>query len=150
MKNTNFTQQQIYDFLLAIDKDYPTPISDKVELFSYSEKLYEKAHVNTVIKNNKIVSLVAGYTENITNNIAFIALVGTLSDYRGKGYAQKLINEFIYDCRKLKINGIHLYAVKENTAAISMYEKIGFEAYIINDEPRPNDEHLVYWIKEKK
>ena len=128
--SNKFTQQQLYDFLVKIDKDYPVPLSQKVKLLDYSKKLYDKAHINVVIEDGKIISLVAGYTKNLIDNIAFIALVGTVADARGKGHAEKLIHEFIAHCCDSRIGGIHLYTTKENSAAISMYSKIGFVDYI--------------------
>lgn len=41
------------------------------------------------------------------------------------------------------MKAIHLYADKENGAALNMYDKLGFVDWKINDEPRPEDKHLI-------
>ena len=63
-------------FLLDVDMDFPIPLSDKVILNEYAVKLYEKATLCCEIDNGTIVGMVAGYTENIINDMAYIALVG--------------------------------------------------------------------------
>ncbi len=147
-QDITLTQNQIHDFLQKIDKDYPIPLSQKVNTEEYAAKLCEKAHMNVVINDGRVLSLVAGYTENLSNNIAYIALVGTLSEARGNGYAKKLVLNFIDDCRKSGISGVHIYTASGNEAAISLYQSIGFVNYVLENEPRPNDMHFVYWIKE--
>lgn len=41
------------------------------------------------------------------------------------------------------MRAIHLYADKDNEAALNMYEKRGFVDWIILDGPRPEDKHLI-------
>jgi ribosomal-protein-alanine N-acetyltransferase len=56
--------------------------------------------------------------------------IATDNQFRGKGYARKLLEESI---KEMKINGIYsilLYVNVKNTPAINLYEKMGFQ--IIN------------------
>ena len=41
--------------------------------------------------NEEIVGLVAGYTENVINGMAYIALVGVVEEAQRRGIASKLV-----------------------------------------------------------
>ena len=139
----------LLDFLKSVDKSFPTPLSEKQSLNVLTNKFLKSATLCAEFADNRIISLVAGYTENLTNNTAFISVVATLEGYHGQGVATKLIKEFIDVCIKKKIDAVHLYAVESNTVAVNMYKKFGFTEMIIEDEPRKDDLHLIYYIKEE-
>lgn len=130
-------------FLFDVDMDFPVPLSDKVVLNKYAVKLYEKATLCCEIDNGTIVGMVAGYTENIINNMAYIALVGVKKEYRGNGIASNLIKQFIDISNNKKINKIHVYTDCSNINAISMYEKLGFKIFNFDNEARPKDKHYL-------
>ncbi|MBS6722747.1 MAG: GNAT family N-acetyltransferase [Clostridiales bacterium] len=137
------TEEQLQSFLKNVDNLFPVPISSKQNLKLYTRKLIQKATIcYEEDKRGDIISLVAGYTDGIVNNMAYIALVATLPSYSNKGKTTKLIKEFIKICKKKKIPKIHLYTAATNEIAIHMYKKIGFVNKIIDDEPRPNDVHF--------
>jgi len=53
--------------------------------------------------------------------------IATDKDFRGKGYGKKLLEESI---KEMKLNGIYsilLYVKVNNTSAIKLYEKMGFQ-----------------------
>ncbi len=143
----NENQKRIEVFLNNVDRSFPTPISQKQDLHLYAKKLCYKATL-CIKKNNQkeIVSLVAGYTENVSDNIAFISLVATLKSEQHKGLAKKLINEFISICKEKGLYAVNLYTDRSNFAAIKMYESIGFTEWKLDYEPRPNDLHFIYYI----
>lgn len=144
----NLSEKQIYNFLIDVDSSFPVPLSQKQDLFDYAKKLKEKATLVTIICDEKIAAMVAGYTENIIDNIAYISILATVNEARGRGYAQKVLQEFIQICRKKRISAVHLYAAQNNFPALKLYKKIGFVEYKIKNEPRQDDVHLIYYIKE--
>lgn len=145
------TQLQLERFLREVDRDFPVPLSQKQDLSAFAQKLLEKATLCEISRDGEIQSLVAGYTENLTAGKAYISLVATLAKARGNGFAPKLIRQFLQICREKQIPAVHLYTVAANTSAVKMYRKLGFEAYLMNDEPRPEDAHLIIYLnKENK
>lgn len=102
-------------------------------LIRYAKKLRK---IFYVIKSQ---DKIAGYCAYYLNpEISFKGLrknsviysVATDNQFRGKGYARKLLEETI---REMKLNGIHsilLYVNVKNTPAVNLYEKMGFQ--IIN------------------
>ncbi len=140
---------QIYNFLCRTDKDFPVPLSEKTDLREYALKLYHNATLCTVEENNQIVSMTAGYTENTVNNVAYIAMVATLPEYHGRGYAKKLVSEFIERAKNKRLRSVHLYAVRENTAAMNLYKGLGFVEWHFENEKRPDDVHFIYYLDHK-
>lgn len=136
-------EYQLLDFLRKIDKDFPIHLSQKVDLEEYARKLHTKATLCTRLENDKIVGAVAGYTDNLELNIAYISLVGVCTEARHSGIASQLVREFAEICVAKKIDGVHLYTDVRNTAAIRMYMKLGFEKMYTENETRPNDLHLI-------
>ena len=147
---TTLTKKHLIDFLFTIDKDFPIPLSDKVNIVEYAEKLMDKADLVVDMEKDSIRGLVAGYTENIIDNSAYIALVGVRDEFRGQGIAKQLVTTFIEMCREKSIQSINLYTHQTNTSAIKMYETLGFEIYDMQDEVRTQDIHYIYYLKMRK
>ena len=141
-------KSQIEKFLKEVDVDFPTPLSQKQNLSFFAQKLIEKATICAKTENGKIVAMLAGYTENLTNNISYISILATSKQARGKGYAKGLLKEFIDICRSKKIKAIHLYTTHTNKTAVNIYKKAGFVEWAVENEPRKEDLHLIYYIEE--
>lgn len=136
--------QAIRAFLGAVDPLFPVPLSQKQDLDAFAEKLLEKATLCAAEEDGRIVALVAGYTENVVDRLGYISIVATLPEARGRGLGSALVREFLEIARGKGLRGVHLYAVPDNLPAIRMYEKLGFEIYRLDNEPRPDDAHLIY------
>ncbi len=144
MEKHLLTINQIEIFLNAIDRDFPVALSQKQNLADLARKFYEKATICAKIQDGKILSAIIGYTDNLTDNLSYISVGGTLATEREKGYASSLLEEFICICRNKGIDAIHLYT---NEHAQEWYRRQGFIDYVIVDEPRPDDIHLILKLK---
>jgi len=141
-----YSKQKIEQFLRSVDRTFPVPISEKVELCEFASKLFAKATMCCAYDGEEICSMVAGYTENTIDNIAYVSLVATRTDAQGKGFATGLMEEFISICKTKGLRGVHLYTDTRNKGAVALYQKLGFQKWILEDETRKNDLHYVYWI----
>lgn len=139
--------EKLKSFLLSTDKSFPTPLSQKQDLDELAAKFIDKATLCYTEENGEITALVAGYTENVTNDMAYISVVATLPEKQGKGLASGLVAEFISRARSKNLKSVHLYTDRSNVGAIKMYCKLGFVEWIYYGEPRPRDLHLIYNIK---
>lgn len=135
-------------FLRAVDQTFPVPLSQKQDLTAYAGKLCDKATLCAAFADGKIVSLVAGYTENLPDEWAYIAIVATLPEARRKGLAAQLVTEFIGICRAKHIKAVHLYARSENIGAMKLYTSLGFQPLHLAYEPRKEDAHLIYYLED--
>lgn len=142
------TLSQIETFLMAVDGLFPIPLSQKQNLTAYAKKLYEKATLCVVCREEEIVSMVAGYTDHLPDERAYIAIVATLPKAVRKGLAGSLVKEFIGICREKHIKAVHLYAVADNIGAMKLYHSLGFQELRIADEPRKEDVHLIFELED--
>ena len=142
-------KERLYSFLKAVDKSFPVPLSEKQDLSVLVAKFIEKATLCHVLNEGRMIALVAGYTENVTENMGYISVVATIPEARGKGYAKALVGEFIDIARSKGLSAVHLYTVRTNTSAVKMYEKLGFAEWVCENEPRPDDLHLIYRIQKE-
>lgn len=143
----NIEKNDLVKYLKKVDLSFPIPLSRKVNLEEYADKLLEKATLCCEYKEHELVGLVAGYTDNLINNLAYIALVGVTENAQHQGIASRLVKEFCEICNKKKIDKVHLYTDTTNIKAIKMYKKLGFEEFFIENESRPQDIHFILNIQ---
>lgn len=143
------TEKQIIEFLKVIDHDFPISISNKTNIVEYARKLYQNGTICFEEDNGHIIAMVAGYTQNTVDNIAYISIVSVLPENRGKGKAKRLVREFISEALKRRLNAVHLYAVRNNTPAMKLYQSIGFVEWYKENEVRKEDVHFIYFLKQK-
>lgn len=137
---------ELITFLERVDSLFPTPLSAKESLQVLAQKLLKYGTLCPKFDNGQMVGLVAGYTENTVNNLGYISVVSVLPEKQGEGIASRLVLEFLSIAKEKGLEGVNLYCDSRNEHALKMYDKLGFEKYIIPDEPRPEDKHLVYWF----
>lgn len=140
------TYQSIRDFLQDVDGLFPVPLSKKQDLNVFAQKLCEKATLCASFGDDRIVALVAGYTDQVDDDLGYISIVATRPEAQGKGLASAMVKEFLSIAARKKLRAVHLYAVKDNLLAIKMYKKLGFTVWNTINEPRPDDLHLIYYI----
>ena len=143
------TYKELYAFLKDVDSSFPVPLSKKQDLELLAKKLLEKATLVSVWHYEEMVALVAGYTENVVDNMAYISVLATRQEARGHGYAKDVVQRFLQICRDKKLSAVHLYAVPTNLPAVYLYKSLGFVEYKIENEPRKEDLHLIYYIKKE-
>lgn len=134
----------IYAFLVKVDRMFPTALSAKTGIREYALKLSQNATLCVVEERGEIVSMVAGYTENTVDQMAYISLVATLPGYRRRSYARDLVLEFIRIAGSKRLRAVHLYTAKGNLAAIRLYSGLGFVPWYPEQEQRPGDVHFIY------
>lgn len=144
------TVVQIERFLREVDATFPVPLSQKQDLHEFAIKLFERATVCCVTEQEEIAAMVAGYTDHLTDNMAYISIVATRGSFQGRGYAARLIGEFMEICRQKEVDAVHLYVVPSNLGALRLYEKMGFVPWQMPNETRPSDLHMIYYFGDKK
>ena len=136
----------ILRFLIKVDHLFPVSLSEKKRLSELADVFMVYGTMGMVKEGDKIISLCAGYANDNLTRLAYISVVAPLPDYAGKGYGKVAVRDFITKAINNGMKAIHLYAVKDNAPAIRMYESLGFIDYIVEDEPRPEDRHLILYL----
>ena len=136
----------ILRFLIKVDHLFPVSLSEKKRLSELADVFMVYGTMGMVKEGDKIISLCAGYANDNLTRLAYISVVASLPEYAGKGYGKVAVRDFITKAINNGMKAIHLYAVKDNAPAIRMYESLGFIDYIVEDEPRPEDSHLILYL----
>jgi ribosomal protein S18 acetylase RimI-like enzyme len=94
------------------------PLLDLMAVLSFPGVIRIKA-----IVDGRMVGFIAG-DPKLEEGIGWIATVGVLPEYRGRGIGHALIEE----CeKKMPLRRIRLSVRVNNTSAIELYEKIGYQ-----------------------
>lgn len=120
----------------------PSSFNNSISVEEYSSKLFNKAFNYIKKVNDEEVGFISYYANDTETKTAYIALVGVIPEYKGKGIAQELMNHCIQQCVELDMNKIRLEVKKNNCRAIRFYEKNKF--HVVGDAS--NDS--VFMIKE--
>lgn len=144
IKNLNFVCDDLLDYLKAVDKSFPVPLSDKVVLEEYAKKLYDNAEIFVAYENDTIVGIFAGYVNDYDTKMAYGSVLTVLDTYQGCGIATRLLDAFC-DCAKSRnMEKIMFCVYLDNEPAMKLYTKKGFAVY------KKEEENRAFLIKELK
>lgn len=111
---------------MRVNQLFIPTLSSVVNLEEYSDKIFLKAHKIEIWHNDKLVGLVAFYS-NMDEKVAFITNVSIEKEFQGKQLAKKLIEEVIQINKENNFLHILLEVHKENNLAIQFYKKNNFD-----------------------
>ena len=120
------TFEQVYEHLTACDEQFVPPLSQRLQISSYAEKLVSLSNTFEVWDGQQLVGLVAVYMNDADLKSSFITNVSVLRGYEGKGIASKLLSESIEQSKQNGFSQIVLEVDAENHPARSLYIKKGF------------------------
>lgn len=119
---------QITDHLLCCDADFVPPLSGRVDIRNYAQKIVDKATRFEAWSSDTLVGLVATYCNDQKTRTAHITSVSVLKAWTGKGIAARLIDQCVEHALAVGMRQIGLEVAADNLNAIKLYEKSGFVA----------------------
>lgn len=119
---------QIAEHLLRCDADFVPPLSGRVEIGDYAQKIASKATRFEAWSGGTLVGLVAAYCNDQENRIAYITSVSVLRAWTSNGIAGRLVGQCVEHAKTSGMRQISLEVSVENTPTIKLYEKSGFVA----------------------
>lgn len=123
MKEEKLDRTELLKFLKEIDNDFPTSLSDKVNLNEYVDKILDKAEIIVKRENDEIAGITVFYCNDPSKETAYAVLTGVRSQYRGRGIATFLKREQIKKVKELGFKKLLFYT--ENPVAQKLYENLG-------------------------
>ena len=120
------TEAETADHLSRCDADFVPPLSGRVEISDYAQKIASKAMRFEAWSGGTLVGLVAAYCNDQKKRIAYITSVSVLREWTGKGIAANLMKQCIEHAETSGMRQISLEVASDNTPAIKLYEKSGF------------------------
>lgn len=126
---------EILIHLSACDKYFMPPLSYRIDLSTYSEKLVNCATNFEAWNVQKIlVGLVSVYMNDMCMKTAFITNVSVCPEYTGKGIAKNLMTECIKEAKQKGFVQLQLEVNELNAPAIKLYSAFGFDITEINKD----------------
>lgn len=119
-------ENQLLFFIKKEDKSFPEPLSSRVDLKEYVNKLLNNAIIYAVEDMNTYAGVICYYKNDYNSKVAYLTYLCVNNDYRKRKIGQKLIDIMINDCKHDKFNKIILETSKDNVIAQKFYEKNGF------------------------
>lgn len=113
------TFQNVFMHLQLADLDFNPPLSQRVDLKKYSQKIISHASRFEAWDNQSLIGLIAIYD----GDPAYITNVSVLADWQKSGVALRLLHQCIDFLKQKKILTVDLEVSKSNSSAISLYEK---------------------------
>lgn len=117
---------QVINHLQQCDKHFVPPLSSRVNIPNYACKIMRHAIRFEAWSKDILVGLVAVYTNDYTNHIAYITNVSVLSAWAGQGIGYRLMNQSIKYAVTIGLHQISLQVASNNLPAITLYKKSGF------------------------
>jgi ribosomal protein S18 acetylase RimI-like enzyme len=122
------SEAEIAEHLWLCNTDFVPPLSGRVEINNFAEKIASKAMRFEAWFGGKLVGLVAVYCNDLEKRIAYITSVSVLRESTGKGIAESLIKQCIEHVKALGMRQVSLEVASDNIPAIRLYKKGGFAA----------------------
>lgn len=116
---------EVLRHLRAADAEFMPPLSQRVELREYADKLCEQAERDEAWSGTELVALVATYC-NDRKRGAYISNVSVLRAFRGQGLGDALVRQAMERAREKRLPMITLHLHADNRAALALYQRHRF------------------------
>ncbi|RTL43514.1 MAG: GNAT family N-acetyltransferase [Burkholderiales bacterium] len=113
--------------LRAADVGFVPPLSSRVDLAGYAAKLAAHARRVEAWDGDTLVGLIAMYANEPAQG-GFITNVSVLPTHHGRGIAGELLRRTLTLAAELRLARLRLEVYADNTAALALYRRHGFEA----------------------
>ena len=117
---------QLLTHLQGADADFIPPLSTRLNLAAYAEKLVSHAHRIEAWDSQILAGCVAIYADK-TAGVGFISNVSVLPSHQGRGLASQLLKRALDLAVELGLVRVRLEVHADNTAACTLYRRHGFQ-----------------------
>lgn len=118
---------QLLTHLRAADAGFKPPLSSRVNLAAYADKLIASARRVEAWQDGTLVGLIAVYANDPPRG-GFITNVSVLPSHHGRGIAGELLVRTLALATELGLPRLRLEVHADNTAALALYRRHGFSA----------------------
>lgn len=116
----------IKDYVLQYDTDFYVPLSTRVEMEAFSQKLSDLSTTFIVFKDGEVAGLICSYFYQPETKKGFITLVHTKHEYRGQHLSLPLLDTVKQYAKERGFERIGLFVSKQQTSAYNLYSRHGF------------------------
>ncbi len=113
-------------FLSEMDNEFEQPLSTRMPIADYLEKLLKYGHIIMAKYGQDYAGMVAFYCNDIQNQIGFLSILAVKPRYRGQGLGTTLFLTMLHAMRKAGMKCAQL-GTSANNPSVRLYERLGFE-----------------------
>ena len=118
--------QQVADHLRCCDAQFVPPLSERVDIPLYAQKIVRHATRFEAWSEGTVVGIAAAYLNDTAGQVAHITNVSVVQAWTGRGLAAALLQQCIEHGRRLGMVSISLEVAADNEAARRLYGHAGF------------------------
>lgn len=122
------SREEIGQHLRACDGNFADPLSSRVDLDAYADKLAENAVCFEAWDGDLLVGMINAYLNDMSNGTGFITNVSVLREYMGRGVASSLLDTCLGYAASLGFSRMQLDVSPNDQPAIKLYSRAGFRA----------------------
>jgi len=122
------TKEEIEAHLVLCDDTFMPPLSKRVQISDYADKISTNALRFEAWTENLLVGLLAVYCNDTSNGFAYITSVSILPEFQGRRIASQLIRQGIDYLRVSGFEVLELEVDRGHGKAVRLYEEHGFIA----------------------
>lgn len=104
----------------------PSPLSQRMALAPYAEKVLSLAHVGRAVVDGRTAGVVILYANDLATRRGFIPLLAVRQESRGAGIGATLVSRALARCRQRGMHEVELEVDELNTLAVRLYMSAGF------------------------
>lgn len=86
LKNTRTNQIKLLQYLKTIDSEFVIPLSEKVDLNEYAQKILSQGVVFVSLSEGKISSMVGVYCNDMINRISYVPILSISKQAQADGF----------------------------------------------------------------
>ena len=126
-RSSEFSRRELAAIFTASSQDYFVPFKVDEETLDYMVDVFD------LVLAHSLVAVEAGAAVGLANlgrrgERTWVGGVGVIPARRGAGIGEQLMRGLFKQARDLGARHMGLEVITENAAAISLYEKLGFQA----------------------
>lgn len=125
---------EIENLLWQIDGDFHSPLSLRLNIADYAEKMAKNATIFSVYDKETLTAFAAVYCNDSNSQIAYLTMIAVAPGYRERGLGSNLIEASIRYLKRINFKSFKLEVDKKNINALAMYQRFGFNKIAERDD----------------
>ncbi len=126
-KTKTASRKQVLSHLQECDANFSPPLSQRVDLADYANRLSEKSVSFEAWDGSILVGMLNAYLNNVDNRTGFITNVSVLKEYARRRVGSTLLQMCLEYASQRNFSCIRLAVSRENGPALGLYSGIGFK-----------------------
>lgn len=118
--------ERIFQFFEIVDREFSPPLSERVNLTEYANKLAAEAVNLFMVEGDRDIAHAAFYCNDQCFKVAYLSSISVLPEFHGSGVSWNLLMKVVDKCLIEEMKLLNLEVDIKNFKAVKLYKKCGF------------------------